>query len=222
MIKLIDLLENLLENKILVPRRTPEERQKNYLIATQKRIEQYIKNGGQGDLDFNKSPIKSLPDNLKVGGDLILYFCKDFQLLPNGLEVNGTLRLKDTPIKSLPNDLKVGESLFLLGTYITSLPDSFKINGTLSLEYSSTLKSLPDNLKVGGDLILSECINLQSLPNGLEVGKSLILSGTPIKSLPNDLKVNNFLNLRDTPLSQKYTEGEIQSMIPNFKGKLLI
>jgi hypothetical protein len=140
MIKLIDLLENLLENKILVPRRTPEERQKNYLIATQKRIEQYIKNGGQGDLDFNKSPIKSLPDNLKVGGDLIL----------------------------------------------------------------------------------SECINLQSLPNGLEVGKSLILSGTPIKSLPNDLKVNNFLNLRDTPLSQKYTEGEIQSMIPNFKGKLLI
>jgi len=35
MIKLLDILR---ENKILVPRRSAEERQNNFLIATQKKI----------------------------------------------------------------------------------------------------------------------------------------------------------------------------------------
>ena len=71
MIKLINLLKE--NNKILVPRRSPEERQKNYNIAIQKKIQQYIKDGGKGDLDLTSTPITSLPDNLKVGGNLYLY-----------------------------------------------------------------------------------------------------------------------------------------------------
>ena len=68
MIKLIDPLEN----KILVPRRSPEERSKNYIIATQKKIQQYIKDGGKGDLNLRNTPITSLPQGLKVGGYLYL------------------------------------------------------------------------------------------------------------------------------------------------------
>jgi len=60
------------QEKILVPRRSKEERQKNYLIATQKKIQQYIKDGSKGDLDLSDTPITSLPDNLKVGGGLYL------------------------------------------------------------------------------------------------------------------------------------------------------
>ena len=62
MIKLLDILEN----KILVPRRSPDERQNNFLIATQKKIQQYIKDGSEGDLDLRDTPITSLPDNLTV------------------------------------------------------------------------------------------------------------------------------------------------------------
>ena len=69
MIKLLDIL-NENKTKILVPRRSPEERAKNYLIATQKKIQQYIKDGGKGDLNLGNTPITSLPDNLSVGGDL--------------------------------------------------------------------------------------------------------------------------------------------------------
>ena len=69
MIKLIDLLEN----KILIPRRSPEERSKNFLIATQKKIQQYIKDGGKGGLNLAGTPITSLPQGLIVGGDLDLY-----------------------------------------------------------------------------------------------------------------------------------------------------
>jgi hypothetical protein len=65
-------LDILFENKILVPRRSPEERQKNYQIALQKKIQQYIKDGGKGNLDLGNTPIQSLPDGLKVGGNLYL------------------------------------------------------------------------------------------------------------------------------------------------------
>ena len=64
MIKLLDILEN----KILVPRRSKEERSKNYLIATQKKIQQYMKDGSKGDLDLKGTPITSLPQGLTVGG----------------------------------------------------------------------------------------------------------------------------------------------------------
>jgi len=108
MIKLIDLLEN----KILVPRRSPEERQKNYLISIQKKVQQYIKDGGKGILDLSDTPITSLPDNLTVGR---------------------YLDLSDTPITSLPNNLTVKGDLYLDYTKITSLPDNLKVGGNLEL-----------------------------------------------------------------------------------------
>ena len=92
MIKLIDLLEN----KILVPRRSPEERSKNYIIATQKKIQQYIKDGSKGDLDLRNTPITSLPQGLTVGGDLNLMGTK-ITSLPQGLTVEGYLYLPSIP-----------------------------------------------------------------------------------------------------------------------------
>ena len=69
MIKLLDILEN----KILVPRRPREERAKNYLIATQKKVQQYVKDGSKGDLELSGTPIASLPSGLSVGGNLTLF-----------------------------------------------------------------------------------------------------------------------------------------------------
>ena len=110
MIKLVDLLKE--DNKILVPRRSAEERQKNYAIAIQKKIQQYIKDGSQGDLYLYDTPITSLPSGLNVGGDLYL---------------------NRTPITSLPSDLKVGGNLNLRDTKITSLPSGLEVRGNLIL-----------------------------------------------------------------------------------------
>ena len=115
MIKLLDILR---ENKILVPRRSPEERQKNYLIATQKKIQQYIKDGGKGNLNLSNTPIQSLPDGLEVGGYLDLDYTS-IQSLPPNLKVGGDLYLRGTPIQSLPPGLKVGGDLYLEGTPIS-------------------------------------------------------------------------------------------------------
>ena len=86
MIKLKDiLLEARLD--ILKPRRNKEERDKKYIIAVQKQIQDYIKNG-KGNLDLNDAPIKSLPDKLT--------------------KVYGSLHLKNTQIESLPD--KIGRA----------------------------------------------------------------------------------------------------------------
>ena len=117
MIKLLDLLcEEKLD--ILKPRRSPEERQANFLIATNKKIEQYIKDGGKGNLDLRNTPITSLPNDLTVGGNLDLYGTK-ITSLPNGLTVGGYLYLNRTKITTLPNDLTVGGNLHLLDTPIS-------------------------------------------------------------------------------------------------------
>ena len=116
MIKLLDiLLQENDEESILIPRRSPEERAKNYLIATNRKIQQYIKDGGKGHLNLNNTPIISLPSDLKVGGDLYLYNSK-ITSLPSDLTVGGDLNLTNTPITSLPSDLKVGGDLYLYNT----------------------------------------------------------------------------------------------------------
>ena len=139
---MIELLNILRETQILVPRRSPKERQKNYLIATQKKIQQYIKNGSQGNLDLSNTPIQSLPDGLKVGDDLYLGNCKNLKSLPKGLVVGGGLYLMRTSIQSLPDGLKVGGYLTLYKTQIQSLPNGLKVGGDLDLSNTPLAKEL--------------------------------------------------------------------------------
>jgi hypothetical protein len=205
MIKLLDILREIQEETedILISRRSSEEREKNYLIATQKKIQQYIKDGSQGDLNLSGSPIKSLPDNFKVGGYLDLENCTSLQSLPNDLEVGGYLDLSNMPIKSLPDNLKVGSNLNLVNCI--------------------SLESLPNGLEVKGHLDLRSCTSLESLPNGLKVKHFLNLEGcTNLQSLPKGLKVGGYLNLRGTPLAKKYTKEEIRKMVPNLKGNIYL
>ena len=111
MIKLLDILK---KNKILVPLRVGE-RAKNYQIAIQKKVQQYMKDGGKGDLYLRDTPITSLPSGLSVGSNLDLEG-SEITSLPSGLTVGGYLNLNETSIKSLPSDLNVGGDLHLSGT----------------------------------------------------------------------------------------------------------
>ena len=99
-------------SKILLPRQI-EERKKKLIANINKKIQQYIENGSEEDLDLTGTPITSLPNNLKsIGRDLILYKC---------------------PIVSLPNDLTIGNNLDLGYTKINSIPNNLRIIGYLYL-----------------------------------------------------------------------------------------
>jgi hypothetical protein len=141
------------QHGILTTRRTPEERAKNHIIAIQRQIQQYIKDGYKGDLDLNRLPITTLPNNLKnVGNNLTLAYTP-IASLPDNLNVGGNLYLYGTPITSLLGNLKVGGNLYLYDTPITSLPDNLNVGGNLYL-YGTQIASLPDNLNIGGNLYL--------------------------------------------------------------------
>lgn len=120
--------------------------------------------------------------------------------LPQGLEVNGTLNLRNcTSLKDLPQGLKVGESLNLFGC--------------------TSLEKLPQDLYVGEDLDLYGCTSLTKLPQGLQVDGSLDLQGcTSLKELSQGLKVGRSLWLYRTSIAEKYSKKEIWKMIKDGGG----
>jgi hypothetical protein len=192
--------KKILKNEnILITKNSPEGRKKNYGMEAQEKIQQYIKDGSQGNLNLSGNPITSLPNNLTVNGNLNLNGTL-ITSLPNNLTVNGGLYLSETPITKLPDNLTVSGDLYLTRTKITSLPNNLTVNRDLYLD-GTLITKLPDNLKVIG---------------------SLNLDHTLVTSLPNNLTVGGYLYLEGTPISKKYTEEQLKEMLPGVKGKIFI
>ena len=147
MIKFLDILKESDDN-IFIPRGSKEEKDKVLTRKDYDKIQEYIRNGSEGNLELMSSPIKVLPRNLtKVGGYLFLMLsqiekipdnftvngyldldnCKNLESLPNGLKVKGTLDLRRTNLTSLPSDLEVGEELILYRTPIANMYTSEQI-----------------------------------------------------------------------------------------------
>ena len=200
MIKFLDILKESDDN-IFIPRGSKEEKDKVLTKKDYDKIQEYIRNGSEGDLILMYSQIEKLPDNFTVNGTLDLQRCKNLQSLPNGLKVTYDLDLRRTNITSLPSDLEVGRDLILM---------------------HSQIEKLPDNLTVNGNLDLDGCKNLQSLPNGLKVKNNLHLRDTNITSLPSDLEVGGDLALYRTPIANRYTKEQIREMVPGVKGGIYL
>lgn len=62
----------------------------------------------RGSLDLSNSKIEHLPDNMRIGGDLILRYCENIKSLPKGLYIGGRLDIKGSGIKALPDDIFIG------------------------------------------------------------------------------------------------------------------
>jgi len=222
MIKLKDLLFE--SNNILIPRRSKEERDKNYNNALQRKIQKdYVKNnvllvpdvsdnedfvdGGEEDeelyLNLMDTPITHLPDNItKIIGTIELSYSK-IQKLPTNLSrvERGSLFLNQTKLTELPKSLSyVQKSLYLTGTPVTSLPDNLTIG---------------ESLRLSGTLI-------RFLPDNLTVGDLLDLNKTPIESIPNNLIVKGDIWLSKTPLIKKYKKQQLKQLLSGVKGRILV
>jgi hypothetical protein len=110
-------LKYILENKILVPRRSKEERRKNLAAVHYRQIQEYIKNGSKGYLDLEGTPLKTLPPNLiRVDGILNLINSKIISL-GNLKYVGGSLWLKNTPISKTHTEEQIRQQVDV-GRYI--------------------------------------------------------------------------------------------------------
>ena len=120
MIKFLDILKESDDN-IFIPRGSKEEKDKVLIRKEYDKIQEYIRNGSEGDLILMYSQIEKLPDNFTVNGALDLDSCENLTSLPNGLKVKDGLDLQNTNITSLPSDLEVGGDLILKNTPIADM-----------------------------------------------------------------------------------------------------
>ena len=115
-----------------------------------KRIFDFLERKGEHKTPFKWKLVNNEPivkEDLNVTSDLNLAFSK-IKSLPEGLKVAGDLNLSYTPkLKSLPSDLDVKGDIYLEGSIIESLPEGLKVGGDLDLTYTD-IKSLPKGLEV--------------------------------------------------------------------------
>ena len=67
-------------------------------------------------LDLSYSTVTELPEKLIVGDDLYLYDCRDLKSLPDNLYVGGALYMQRTGIKEFPIGMEVKNSIWLKGS----------------------------------------------------------------------------------------------------------
>jgi hypothetical protein len=67
-------------------------------------------------LDLSYSTVTELPEKLTVGDDLYLYDCKDLKSLPDNLYVGGNLHLQKSGIKEFPQGMIVKGTIWLKGS----------------------------------------------------------------------------------------------------------
>lgn len=148
---------------------------------------QRIMEKNNGNLDLKWMRVEELPDDLIVHGNLEAFNCP-IRKLPKNLVVCGDLNLSCTLIESLPSDLIVGGNVDLNNTPLKELPDGFIVPGYLDLSFTAMSK-LPENLVVGKMLLLQNT-KIKTLAKGMVVGDYINLRKTWVTKLPDDLIVN--------------------------------
>ncbi len=112
-------------------------------------LPEHLKIGGS--LWMYKTPIETLPADIRVGTDILLGGCGSLKSLPEGLMVNGDLDLSETSIQQLPKGLIVKGDLNLTDTAICSLPEDLIVGGDVIapenvLNGITINHEVPDNL----------------------------------------------------------------------------
>jgi hypothetical protein len=199
---MVKLKSLLFENKILIPRRTPEERERGLIAEQYRMIQRYIKEGCRGDLKLGKSPIKILPDNLthvggnldltyskiedlnnleRLNGSLYLSLCKNLKSVGKLREVNGKISLSYTSITKVPDFIvNANGELGLSGLKIEDLNNLETVNENLHLNNTSNLKSLGKLRYVGEDLYLINS-NILHIMSEKEIRRQVYVKGVIYK-----------------------------------------
>lgn len=166
-------------------------------------------------------PLRTLPDDLRVGGTLTLHSCHRLTSLPASLHLGRSLELiACRALTALPAGLHVPGSLTVRGRQsLAALPADLRIGGSLLLQ-GAAIETLPDTLRVPEDVTLVNCRRLRALPSQLGA-QTLRLAGSPLlstfpalklahlrlerlpalRALPPDLQVSGRLQIKHCPIT---------------------
>ncbi|GBG34058.1 Disease resistance-like protein CSA1 [Hondaea fermentalgiana] len=147
-------------------------------------------------IDLSNTKVTSLPDNLRIKGDLLLCH-NDLESLPSGLRVEGLLNITGCrKLRMIPDDLAVGKSILANGcVLLASLPSKLRVQSDLSLVNATSLAALPEELEVAGHLDCSGCSALWTAGSQLTVYQNCSFAMcVSLSALPDELYVGGDLD----------------------------
>lgn len=103
----------------------------------------------KGTLDLSDSHIEFLPNDLIIGGDLLLKDCKNIKSLPDGLFIGGILDLEGTNIKSLPEDIVIQNKKTNYQISESSKDDNYEDNLKVLSEFQKRISPESDSKILG-------------------------------------------------------------------------
>lgn len=161
-------------------------------------------------------PLRALPNNAEIDGDLILRRAPYLRELPAGFRVKGGIMIVDCPnLTHLPDNLDLHGDLILISCpKLESLPANLKVHNLTVIDCGIT--ALPTGLSVKGRVRLQRCrdlvdISVLSLAQERWM-RTLILQECPKVVLPK------WLSVRGTLILDKLMHEEIHTQ---FRCRLL-
>jgi hypothetical protein len=104
-----------------------------------------------GFLSISLTNIQRIPESLVIKSHLLAKTLL-LESFPNNLKVGGVIMLDDTHFKNgLPDNLTVNTDFDLISTNLTKLPENLTVNGVLNIE-NTGVSEIPDSLVVTDSL----------------------------------------------------------------------
>ena len=161
------------QDKILVPRRSKEERIQARRKAINNAIRKYT-NGGKGDLNLrNADTINKLPDSIK--------------------RITGNLDISKSTISQLPENMVIEGSLTMESMKNFTLPKGLVIKQGLNAENCTNL-TFPDDIRISGDLNLNLC-TFSRIPDSITELNNLYITSTPTTYIHSNLTIKENFKL---------------------------
>lgn len=154
-------------------------------------------------------PLRALPTQAEVTGDLILRRCDYLRELPEAFKVGGGIMIVDCPaLETLPDNLILDGDLILISCpNLRQLPKNLNVRNLTVM--GCGVYNLPSGLRVGGELRLENCPDLVDISalqeSGMKHLKYLLIRSCPNLWLPNRLAATNWIRLENQPVGRLTT-----------------
>lgn len=161
------------------------------------------------DLHLEALPLQSLPEGLRIRGNLCIENLRNLDRFPSDIQVGGNISLFRCPVKTLPNGLlAVGELRLRDMPSFVELPAGLRVGGALCLQGLPGLTCLPPDTEVKGELLIKECESFATMPRFPHVAELIYLRGLPaLRKLPEGFSCPGDFHLEGLPNLSKLPDG---------------
>ncbi|MGV3771790.1 MAG: DUF6745 domain-containing protein [Verrucomicrobiales bacterium] len=141
------------------------------------------------ELDLSGSNVRSLPDDLKVDGRIVLDNCRQLLTLPEGFAAGSISMRNCVSLRALPEGIQTWFLDMTACANFEAWPAKGAIHhGALILRNCIGVRSLPSWITNLSQLDVAGCVALSEIHQGLQVSGWIDVGGSGLSGLPPSLK----------------------------------